>query len=383
MGLKKVAILGSTGSIGINTLKVIERFPDNFKVTSLSAYNNIHLLEQQIKKFLPKRVALQKNKISDLRKKSCAKSVKIFEIETEIEAFVNQKDIDIVILAIQGGAALKPFLEAVRCGKIVAPANKEALVMAGSLIMKEAKKYKAVIVPVDSEQSAIFQCLDNRNIKDLKKVYLTASGGSLKDVKKSQFDSLTVKKVLNHPRWRMGKKITVDSATLMNKGLEVIEAMWLFDLKVDQIEILIHPESIIHSMVEFIDGSILAQLGVTDMRIPIQYALTYPSRDDTGLSPLNFLKQKTLTFEKPDLRKFPSLSLCCQVARKGGTLGSVLNAANEEAVDAFLKEKIKFSQIYKIVERVVRKHKIIKNPDLDVILQADEWARQEAQKGIF
>ncbi|MDP8264591.1 MAG: 1-deoxy-D-xylulose-5-phosphate reductoisomerase [Candidatus Aceula lacicola] len=380
--MKKVAILGSTGSIGISTLKIIERFPKKFIVTALSAHNNVSLLEKQIKKFNPKYVALQKEKISDLRKRIGTCRVKIFDSGSEIASLVNRKDIDIVILGIQGRAALEPFLEATRCGKVIAPANKEALVMAGDIIMKEARKHKATVIPVDSEQSAIFQCLEGRDKSELKKVYLTASGGSLKNINQARFDKMTVNQILSHPRWSMGKKITVDSATLMNKGLEVIEAMRLFDLPAEKIEVIIHPESIIHSMVEFTDGAIIAQLGVTDMRIPIQYAMTYPKRMETGLAPLDFVKQKFLTFQRPDFKKFPSLKLCYDVARKSGSLPSVLNAANEEVVDAFLKKEIKFSQMYKIVQKVVRRHKTIKNPNLRMILESDRWAREQTRKEI-
>ncbi len=382
MRLKKVAILGSTGSIGINSLKIIERFPKEFEVTALSANNNVKLLERQIRKFKPKCVALNKKKISDLKKRIDLSKIKVFDAASEMEALVNRKDVNIVILGIEGRAALESFLEAARCGKIIAPANKEALVIAGDIIMKEAKKHGATVIPVDSEQSAIFQCLEGRNIKELKKVYLTASGGSLKNAKKSTFDSISVAQILDHPRWSMGKKITVDSATLMNKGLEVIEAMRLFDLSVEKIEVLIHPESIIHSMVEFVDGALMAQLGVTDMRIPIQYALTYPKRATTGLTSLDFVKQKSLTFEAPDFKKFPALKLCYDVARKAGSLPSVLNASNEEAVDAFLRGKIKFSKIYQIVEKVVKKHKIVKSPSLEEILDADQWARQQSKQEL-
>ncbi|MDD3375500.1 MAG: 1-deoxy-D-xylulose-5-phosphate reductoisomerase [Candidatus Omnitrophica bacterium] len=382
MSLKKIAILGSTGSIGISTLKIVERFPKKFSVVALSAHNNVALLESQIRKFNPKYVALQKEKILDLKKRIYSRGVKIFDVASEIALLVNRPDVDIVILGIQGRAALEPFLEAARCGKIIAPANKEALVMAGDIIMSEARKHKATVIPVDSEQSAIFQCLEGRDKRDLNRVYLTASGGSLKDVNRLEFDQISVKQILAHPRWSMGKKITVDSATLMNKGLEIIEAMRLFNLPAEKIQVLIHPESIIHSMVEFCDGAIIAQLGVTDMRIPIQYALTYPKRVETGLSSLDFIKQKKLTFQKPDFKKFPSLKLCYEVAQKSGSLPSVLNAANEEAVDAFLKQEIKFSQIYKVVQKVVRYHKMIKNPNLKMILESDRWAREQARKEI-
>ncbi len=382
MGIKNVVILGSTGSIGINTLKVIERFPHHFKVFGLTAYNNVTLLTQQIQKFSPRYVAIHGDGISHLRQRIGVGSTKIFDVESQIGDLVTDPEVDIVVIAMRGSVALEPFLKAVRAGKTVAPANKEALVVAGHMIMAEAKKYQATIIPIDSEQSAIFQCLDSRNKDELQKIYLTASGGQLHHVAKNQFRHVTLKKILRHPRWKMGKKITVDSATLMNKGFEVIEAQRLFGVSVDQIEVIIHPEAIIHSMVEFQDGSILAQLAVTDMRLPIQYALTYPHRYESGLRQLNFLQLRKLTFSPPDYTKFPSLKLCYHVARKGGSLPSVLNAADEEAVAAFLRGGLNFSKIYSVVEKVVIKHKIIPNPAMKEILDADSWAREETKRLI-
>jgi len=382
MGFKKVVILGSTGSIGINALKVIERFPSQFKVVGLTAYNNFRLLEQQVRKFMPAHVAVSVKGISYLKKHIRTRKTRILNVDKDLEQLVALTSVDIVIIAMRGSAALRPFLSAIRSGKTVAPANKEALVVAGDLLMREAKRHKATIIPIDSEQSAIFQCLEGKNGDDLKKVFLTASGGALFNVPKSQFDNLSVRQILNHPRWKMGKKITVDSAMLMNKGFEVIEAMALFQLDVSQIEVVVHPEAIIHSMVEFIDGSIIAQLSITDMRLPIQYALTYPQRLGSGLKGLDFFKLKRLTFHKPDLNKFPALSLALYTGRKGGTLPSVLNAADEVAVEAFLKKKIRFSDIYQVVERVVLKHKSTKRPTLKNILEADQWAREESKRII-
>jgi len=287
----------------------------------------------------------------------------------------------VVVLAIRGAGALIPFLEALAAGKTVATANKEALVIAGDLIMNEARKHKARIIPIDSEQSAIFQCLEGQKSKPVY-VHLTASGGPLREVKSRDFKHMRPKDILRHPRWKMGPKITVDSATLMNKGFEVIEAKHLFNLNTNQIKVLVHPEAIIHSMVEFADGSLLAQLGVTDMRLPIQYALTYPERLPTGLKDLNLAEIRSLNFQKPDLKKFPSLGLAFEAARLAGSMPAVLNAADEEAVEAFLKEKIDFLSIYKVVEKVVLAHTIVKNPSLQAILQTDEWARQEARKVI-
>jgi 1-deoxy-D-xylulose-5-phosphate reductoisomerase len=281
-----------------------------------------------------------------------------------------------------GSAALKPFLTAVRTGKTVAPANKEALVSAGDILMREAKKHQAAIVPIDSEQSAIFQCLAGQDRVHLKKIYLTASGGALLNIAASRFDDLSVTQILKHPRWKMGKRITVDSASLMNKGFEVIEAKHLFGLAVEDIEVIVHPEAIIHSMVEFTDGSIVAQLGVTDMRLPIQYALTYPQRWKSGLRGIDFTRLRQLTFRKPDYKKFPSLALAIEVGRRGGTLPAVLNASDEMAVDAFLKRRLPFTGIHKLVERVVQKHKTVETPSFSQILAADQWARQEADRLI-
>ena len=380
MAVKKVVILGSTGSIGINTLKVIERFPKEFKVVGLTAYSNFKLLERQMHKFSPTHVAVSEVGIGYLKRRVLSKKIKIFNVKTDLEQIVSLKEVDIVVIAMRSSDALKPFLVAVRCGKIVAPANKEALVVAGEILMREAKKYGARIVPIDSEQSAIFQCLERASVNAIKKVHLTASGGVLLDVPKAKFNKLSVNQILNHPRWKMGKKITVDSATLMNKGFEVIEAKMLFGLNSDQIDVVIHPEAIIHSMVEFMDGSVIAQLGITDMRLPIQYALTYPKRFETGLKSLDFFRLKQLNFRKPDMKKFPSLSLALYVAKKGGTLPSVLNAVDEEAVDAFLEEKISFTKIYDVVEKVVLKHKFKEKPSLVKIVEADLWAREEARK---
>jgi 1-deoxy-D-xylulose-5-phosphate reductoisomerase len=377
---QRLAILGSTGSIGVNALKVVDRFPTRFKVTALSAYNNIVLLKQQIRKYKPKYVAAKADALAEL--KAEFGSLKLYDVDKEVSSLAGLKQVDTVLLAMRGAGALAPFLEAARHGKRIAPANKEALVIAGELLIKEVRKHKATLIPIDSEQSAIFQCLDCQQAP-LKKVHLTASGGPLRDVPVKLFSKMTVKDILRHPKWNMGPKITVDSATLMNKGFEFIEAQRLFDLAFDQINIVIHPEAIIHSMVEFHDGSILAQLAITDMRLPIQYALTYPERIESGLKPLDLVNLKSLTFQKPDLKKFPALELALEAAKKGGTLPCVLNAADEEAVDAFLKERIGFTAIYKVIEKVVSRHKITKNPSLDDIYAADHWARVQIKEMIW
>ena len=377
MPIKKVVILGSTGSIGINTLKVVDQYPDKFKVVGLSAYNNIDLLEQQIRKYSPRYVGVNGEKVVALRKKLGSLKIRVLNAQTDLGYMVSLKAVDVVVIGMSGSRALAPFMAAIKEGKTIAPANKEALVIAGDLLMRQAKRHKAQIIPVDSEQSAIFQCLQGQPRKFLKKIYLTASGGVLKDIPQSKFKTLSREDILLHPRWKMGMKITVDSATLMNKGFEVIEALRLFELKTNEIEVVVHPEAIIHSMVGFKDGSIIAQLGITDMRLPIQYAMTYPERWPTHLPDVDFFKLKKLNFEKPDLKKFPSLSLAFHVAKEGGTLPSVLNAADEVAVAAFLDGDIAFTKIYSIIEKIVRSHKIVRQPDLKEILEADRWAREE------
>ncbi len=379
MKKKNVVILGSTGSIGINTLKIIRRFPQAFTVVGLTAYNNYRLLERQIREFAPRYVAVNDKGCAYLRNSCAGGGLKILNVHTDLEAIASLKDVDIVVIAMLGSAALKPFWAAVRSGKTVAPANKEAIVIAGDILMAEARRRKASIVPIDSEQSAIFQCLDGRDAGALRKVYLTASGGALLNVPRARFNKMSVRQILDHPRWKMGKRITVDSATLMNKGFEVIEAKHLFQLDVQDIEVLVHPEAIIHSMVEFKDGSIMAQLGVTDMRLPIQYALTYPQRWETGLKRVDFYKLGRLTFLKPDLEKFPCLALAIQAARRGGTMPGVLNAADEIAVDAFLKGHLSFIGIEDVVRKVIGRHRVIPKPSITEILEADQWAREEAR----
>jgi len=378
--MKNIAVLGSTGSIGQNTLDIVSEFSDRLKVVGLSAYNNIGLLRSQIKDYSPEYVAIREDKISALRKDINGR-IKVCDTNSGLKNMIASKDIDLVVVAISGSSALESVLEAIRQKKTVALANKEALVMAGSIIMREARKYNTRIIPIDSEQSAIFQCLQDRNKKELKKIYLTASGGPLVDAPVNRLKNISVKEVLRHPRWKMGKKVTVDSATLINKGLELIEAMWLFDVDPKQIEILIHREAIVHSMVEFIDGSIIAQLGVTDMRLPIQYALTYPARWKGILKSLDF-KSLNLAFDKPDFDKFPCLGLAYKAARLRGTAPCVLNAANEIAVEAFLEEKIGYLDIYRIINSVLSKHKVSRKPGLNEIISVDKWARAQAQKLI-
>jgi len=381
--MKRVAILGSTGSIGRSALSVIESFPKDFSVAALSAASNIEILEAQIRKFRPK-FAVCADATSNLKlKKRALGNTKILSAEDGIEQIASSPEVDLVLIAISGFYALYPMLAAIKAGKQIALANKEALVSAGALIEKELKAHKALILPIDSEQCAIFQCLGNISDKNLvKTIYLTASGGALYFEKSKDFRSVTKERVLDHPRWSMGQKITVDSATLMNKGLEVIEARWLFGIDVDRIKVLIHPQAAVHSMVEFIDGSILAQLSITDMRLPIQFALTFPRRLKTPFSSLDLVGLKNLSFLKPDMKRFPSLSLAYAVAKMKSSAATVLNAANEEAVCAFLKEELKFVDIVKVIEASLKKHKAFDLDSLEDVLETDSWARGIAREII-
>lgn len=383
VSMKRVLILGSTGTIGVNTLKVVERFPHHFQVAGLTAYNNVEVLASQARIFKPKYVGISAKQKQLFLDAADGLDAAILDAEKDLAELCSLNDIDIVVIGISGRAALEPFLAAIRSGKTIAPANKEALVIAGDILMTEARLHHAKIIPVDSEQSAIFQCLEGQRRKDLKKVYLTASGGALRDVPAERFDQLTVDEILKHPRWKMGAKITVDSATMMNKGFEVIEAQRLFDLQLDQIEVVVHPEAVVHSMVCFRDGSVIAQLGVTDMRVPIQYALTYPERWSAPVEDLNFFDVSRLNFQKPDFEKFPSLSLAMEASRQGGTVPSVLNAANEIAVEAFLNHQICFTDIYRVVERVVQQHKKGSAADIEAVLQADCLAREAAARELL
>jgi len=377
--MKRIAILGSTGSIGQNSLEVIKSFPDKFCAVGLSTNSNIDILYQQIKELHPAFVCVRdKDAAVKLKSKSKFKGIKLFVGEAGLVEMVQDKRIDKVVLAISGSAALPALLKAIENGKDIVLANKEALVMAGPIIMKKAGQKKIKIIPVDSELSAIWQCLKNEDKDKIRNIYLTASGGPFRKIGKKDLKNISVHDALKHPRWKMGPKISVDSANLMNKGLEVLETMYLFDIEPQRIKILIHPQSIIHSMVEFEDGVILAQLSITDMRIPIQYALTYPQRLANKLASVDFCELNRLDFQEPDFRRFPCLGLAYQVAGEQGTLPVVLNAANEVSVDEFLKNRLGFVSIPKVIERVLDKHRNIIEPGLDDILEADNWARREA-----
>jgi len=377
--MKRIAILGSTGSIGFSTLSVIGRYNNEFKAAALSANSNIGVLSEQIKKYKPDAVCVAD--IDAAKKLQPLKNsrVKIFSGPEGILKILEDKSISQVVMAISGSAALLPLIKAIDCGKDVVLANKEALVMAGPIIMARAAKKKVKIIPVDSEQSAIWQCLEGQEKSDLKKIYLTASGGPFRNLSSSQLNKISVKDALKHPRWKMGRKITIDSATLMNKGLELLEAMYLFGVESEKIEVVIHPEAIVHSMVEYKDGVVLAQLSITDMCIPIQYALTYPKRLASGVGHLDFFKLKQLNFEKPDFKKFGCLRLAYEVAKAQGSAPCVLNAANEVCVEEFLKGGLGFAGISRIIEAVLSRHKNIKQPGLNDIFGADQWAREEAK----
>jgi 1-deoxy-D-xylulose-5-phosphate reductoisomerase len=368
--VKRLAILGSTGSIGQQTLDIVRTFPDRFSVLALAAGNNLNLLARQVEEFKPSVVSHQG--------KQSIPSQGIQSIQPEDIARLDE--VDIVVIALSGDAGLKPTLAAIRAGKRIALANKESLVAAGEIIIADAKKYGASIIPVDSEHSAIWQCIAGE-ISRPERLILTASGGPFLHFSPSELSRVTPEQALNHPSWKMGRKVTVDSATLMNKGLEIIEAHWLFDTPLEKITVLVHPQSIVHSMVEFVDGAIKAQLGYPDMRLPIQYALLYPERlSNPGLPGLDVKNMKELTFEEPDFNTFPCLRLAIEAGRKGGTYPAVLSASDEIAVNLFLTRRIGFDNIARIVEQVLTEHTSISRPRLEEILAAADWAKEKTRQ---
>lgn len=377
--MKNIVILGSTGSIGKNALEVIRNLRRGYKVVGLSANSRWDVLAEQIGEFHPRWAALtDESLLPKLQERLSANEVEILTGPDGIKEIVAKDDVDIVLTAIVGAAGLPAVLEAIRRGKTLALANKEPLVMAGGIVMPMSKKNGAKILPVDSEHSAIFQSLQAGKHKEVKKVILTASGGPFYKLSTEELKEVTVEQALNHPTWRMGRKITIDSATLMNKALEIVEAKWLFDLEPSQIEVLIHPQSIVHSMVEFCDSSVIAQMGMPDMKVPIQYAFTYPNRKNSRLQSLNLAKTGGLTFFEPEPEKFPALRLGFEAAQVGGTMGTAMNAANEVAVQAFLDGQIKFTDITTLIENVMNKHSSTESPTIEEIMAADRWARQEA-----
>ncbi|OCL27123.1 1-deoxy-D-xylulose-5-phosphate reductoisomerase [Orenia metallireducens] len=379
--MKKITILGSTGSIGQQTLEVVEELHGQFEVLALTANSSIELLAEQINKFKPKYAVLMNDSlVNELKYKLSYNETQILTGLEGLIKVATLNEIDLLVNAVVGAIGVKPTLAAIRAGKDIALANKETLVTAGAIVMREAKDNDVKILPIDSEHNAIFQALQGEDRKAVKKIILTASGGPFRTIAADKLAEVTVAEALNHPNWNMGGKITIDSATLMNKGLEVIEAKWLFDLDYEQIDVVVHPQSIIHSLVEYKDHSILAELGLPDMKVPIQYALTYPSRNTNNLESLNLAKVGALTFEEPRKDLFPCLEYAYEAGRRGGTMPAVLNAANEIAVSKFLEGKIKFIDIPKLIKKVMSAHTVVDNPTLDQIIEADTWARLEAQK---
>lgn len=375
---KRIAILGSTGSIGVNTLDVVGRDPERFEVVGLTAGNNIDLLEDQIRRFHPKAVAVYNEAQAERLKKRIGDiGIEIHSGQEGLIEISILPEVQLVISAIVGAAGLIPTISAIKGGKDVALANKETLVMAGEIVMRLVEEKGVNIIPVDSEHSAIFQSLRGEKKGDIKRLILTASGGPFHDMTISMLEKVSPKDALKHPNWNMGKKITIDSATLMNKGLEVIEARWIFGVDACYIDVLIHHQSIVHSLVEFIDGSIIAQLGIPDMRIPISYALNYPNRVETSLPSLDLSKIGKLTFEKPDIEKFPSLKYAFHALDEGETMPAVLNAANEVAVQAFLKEEIAFTDIPNVILKTMDEHRSRPVNTLEDVLEADRWARDK------
>jgi 1-deoxy-D-xylulose-5-phosphate reductoisomerase len=377
--MKRVILLGSSGSIGESTCKVARALPDKMKIVGLGVAKSTEKLLEQAKEFGVKALAVSDPQAAEKVKSKLPAGAKFFPGAEGLARMVEETEADMVLVAIVGTAGLAPALAALRSGKDLAVASKEILVLAGSTVMAEAKKRKRQVLPVDSEHNAILQCLQGANEKEVRKVILTASGGPFRQSRAAELEKVTLAQALKHPTWSMGKKITIDSATMFNKGLEMIEAHWLFGLPMKQVEVVVHPQSIVHSMVEFIDGSVLAQLSVTDMCFPIQYAVTFPERMPSGLPPLDLAKLGSLTFEAPDEKRFPALRLAREAGEAGGTLPGVFNAANEVAVEAFLAEQIPFPRIWGIVEEVMQKHIHISSPDLDAIIEADRWARSEAK----
>jgi 1-deoxy-D-xylulose-5-phosphate reductoisomerase len=385
----RVAILGATGSIGCHAIDVCRHLSEQFEIHSLTAVTSWKKLSEQALETRPKMVALNDKSTSEapsenlraLHDQLLGTGIQLITGPTAMEEIVSLDEVDAVVAAVVGAAGLAPVIAAAKAGKTIALANKEALVVAGSIVMPTAKRHGATIVPVDSEHSAIFQSLRSGVEKEIRKIILTASGGPFRTWPKSKIENATVAEALAHPNWKMGPKITIDSATMMNKALEIIEAHWLFDLPADKVEVLIHPQSIVHSMIEFVDGSVIAQLGTPDMRTPIQYALTHPNRMEGCSTRLDWSKIKEMTFEQPDER-FPALQLGYEVIRLGGTSGAVVNAANEIANEMFRAGNIRFGEIVQRVETVLGRHKkagFVQDPTLDELLAADAWARHEAR----
>ncbi len=382
--MKRIAILGSTGSIGRSSLKVIEQFPDRFQVVALAAGRNIDLLAKQIHRFRPQLAAVFDQQLAKDLLSRLETSIRV-EVLAGPEGYhrvASCDDADMVLSAMVGAAGLVPTLSAIRAGKDVALANKETLVMAGALVMEEVRHHQVTLLPVDSEHNAIFQAMEGHRREDLKRILLTASGGPFLNMSAEELEQVTPAQALAHPNWDMGPKITIDSATLMNKGLEVIEAKWLFDVPVEKIDVHIHPQSIVHSMVEYVDGSVIAQMGIPDMRTPIAYALAYPERLQLDFPSLDLFALQTLTFFEPDFSRFPCLGLAFAACKAGGAVPAILNAANEVAVQAFLDNRIPFKRIAELVDQTMQEYKQVSAAELETILEADGWARRRTEEAI-
>ena len=380
--MKHISLLGSTGSIGKQTLEVVAANPDKLKVRALAAHRSDELLEQQIRQFEPDIAVLSDKDAAARMAARYHGRTKILAGDEGLLAAATYDGADTVLASMVGYAGLRPTLAAIECGKNIALANKETLVAAGSLVMAAVRKHGVSLTPVDSEHSAIFQSLRGGAEKEVKRLIVTASGGPFRGKKRSELENVTLAQCLKHPNWSMGPKVTLDSSTLANKGLEVMEAHWLFDMPYDKIDVVVHPQSIVHSLVEFCDGSVIAQLGEPDMRLPIQYALSWPDRFDYSFEQLDLVKAASLTFEAPDLEAFPSLKIAVDCGKAGGTLPCAFNAANEEAVNAFLHDKIKYLDIPYITAAVTQAHDNVAEPQIEDIEQADAWARAEAQRVI-
>ncbi len=372
--MKKIAILGSTGSIGTQTLDVVREHPDELSVVALAAGRNKEKLREQIREFHPKVVSLSEEKMAlEMKKELAGTGVEVLSGMEGLMAVAGIEEADVVVTAVVGMMGILPTMEAIRKGKDIALANKETLVTAGHLIMPMAREHHVSILPVDSEHSAIFQCLYGERQKDVDKILLTASGGPFRGKTLKDLENVTLEDALKHPNWSMGQKITIDSSTMVNKGLEVMEARWLFDVNYDQIEVVVQPQSIIHSMVQFVDGAILAQLGTPDMRVPIEYALFYPERRSLHGERLDFSTLQSITFEKPDMDVFRGLALALEAGKVGGTMPTVFNAANEKAVAKFLHREIGYMDIIRLIEQCMEAHQWKDNPSLEEILDTEQW----------
>jgi 1-deoxy-D-xylulose-5-phosphate reductoisomerase len=376
--MKNVVLLGSTGSIGTSTCKVAEDLPDDIRLVGLAAGRNVTLLREQVKQFAPAAISINCPDAAKELSNEFNNKPEVHFGDEGLLKLATLPEADIVLIAIVGTAGLQPALAAIRAGKDIAVASKEILVMAGEIVMAEARKHGVKVLAVDSEHSAIFQCLEDKPPESVRQIWLTASGGPFREKPAAEFADITVEQALKHPSWEMGRKITIDSATLFNKGLEMIEARWLFDIEMPRVRVVVHPQSVIHSMVEFIDGSMLAQLSTPDMCLPIQYALTYPARAASDRVQTNLAEIGRLDFEEPDPDRFPALNLARRAGEVGGTLPAVLNAANEIAVDAFCAGEISFTEITSTVSRTMDAHDWVAEPTLDEILSADQWAREAA-----